>query len=335
MPQLRKDPLSDRWVILAEGRDERPNEYERRGQRRSGLRCPFCAGHEADTPPTVVSYGAAEDVALHHRDDWLVRVVPNKYPALLPHGNATPASNGLYESCDAVGAHEVIIESPRHVSSFSELTAAEARRVMLAYRQRLRFFQTTGDYRYALIFKNVGPEAGASIEHAHSQLVATPMIPIEVRQELDGAQRLYQQLDDCFFCRVIAHESAEQIRLAGCSDRFVAICPFASRMPYELWILPRQHGSHFEHQGDDELAELAQFFQQMITRLESIHGHLAYNYFLHTAPLDAASLSDYHWHLEVFPRLATTAGFEWGAGYFINPVPPEQAAAVLRPCACQ
>jgi UDPglucose--hexose-1-phosphate uridylyltransferase len=330
MPQLRKDPLSDRWVILAEGREERPNEFERRGLRRSGLRCPFCAGNESDTPPAIVTYGPADGDHAGGDGPWSVRVVPNKYPALVPHGRTEPVRNGLYEQSDAVGGHEVIVESPRHVSSLSELTLEEASLLMRAYRDRLRVLRSETQYRYALIFKNVGPEAGASLEHAHSQLVATPMVPIEVQQELNGAQRLFTEHRQCFFCQVIAEETDPGPRRAALSPRFIAVCPFASRMPYELWVLPRQHASHFEDQSGAELAELAQFLQRIITKLESLHGNLAYNYFLHTAPLGSPPLEHYHWHLEVFPRLATTAGFEWGAGYFINPVPPEQAAAILR-----
>jgi UDPglucose--hexose-1-phosphate uridylyltransferase len=330
MPQLRKDPLSDRWVIFAEGREGRPNEFERGGRRRPNLRCPFCAGHEADTPPAIAAYYAP---SAKHGDNgrmWSVRVVPNKYPALLSHGRTDPMRRGLYEGCDAVGAHEVIVESPRHVASLSQLTREESRMMMLAYRDRIRALQQACDFKYALVFKNVGPGAGASLEHTHSQIVATPMVPGEVQRELIAAEQLYEDDGQCFFCRVLADEQAHHQRMVAESDRFLAICPFASRMPYEMWVLPRLHASHFECQERDELAELADFLQQIIRKLESLHGHLAYNYFIHTAPFDTIPLRHYHWHIEIFPRLTTTAGFEWGAGYYINPVLPEQAAAILR-----
>jgi UDPglucose--hexose-1-phosphate uridylyltransferase len=259
-------------------------------------------------------------------------VVPNKYPALLATGRPDPVQQGIYFGCDPVGAHEVIVETPRHVASLTELTAEETRLLMLAYCDRIRAIQNMPGIKYALVFKNVGPEAGASLEHAHSQVVATPMVPSEVQRELTACRRLHRTHGQCFFCHVIHDELSHRLRLAGESERFLAICPYASRMPYELWVLPRAHHSHFERQTSDELAELADFLQHMIGRLESLHEHLAYNYFLHTAPLAASSLRHYHWHIEVFPRLTTTAGFEWGAGYYINPVPPEQAAAVLRSC---
>jgi UDPglucose--hexose-1-phosphate uridylyltransferase len=330
MPQLRKDPLSDRWVIYAEGREQRPNEFERLERRRADARCPFCVGHEGDTPPPIASYRAGDSNRSGNGDPWSVRVVPNKYPALLTRGVADPTQRGLYVAGEGVGAHEVIVESPRHVASLSELTADEARLMMLAYRDRMQALQRVSGLQYALVFKNVGPEAGASLEHVHSQIVATPMIPSEVQRELTACKRLYRLHRRCFYCQVIEDELTHRLRLAAESDHFLAVCPYASRMPYELWVLPRAHASHFERQEPAELAELADFLRQLIGQLELRHAHLAYNYFLHTAPFDTSRLRHYHWHIEVLPRLTTTAGFEWGAGFFINPVPPEQAAANLR-----
>ncbi len=330
MRQFRKDPLSDRWVAYAQERDDRPNEFEPGGRRRAGARCPFCAGHEKDTPPQIAVYGSRAISADDHGPNWLVRVVPNKYPAFRPQEDAKILRKGLYESTDAVGAHEVIIESPRHVASLSELDDDEVTLLFQAYRDRIRAHQHEGRYRYVLVFKNVGPQAGASVEHAHSQLVATPMVPAEVAGELRAASRLYEQHQSCFFCRVIADERASRERFVAETDRFIAVCPYASRMPYEMWVLPRVHAGHFEGQENDALAELAIFLREMIRKLEFLHGQLAYNFFIHTTPFDTASPRHYHWHIEVLPRLTTTAGFEWGAGYYINPVPPEQAAVILR-----
>jgi UDPglucose--hexose-1-phosphate uridylyltransferase len=330
MPQLRKDPLSDRWVIYAQGREQRPNEFERLGQRRADARCPFCPGHEKDTPRQIATYRGTNAFPSDNGDEWSVRVVPNKYPALLTRGDSEPPQRGFYMVGDGVGAHEVIIESPRHVASLSDLTADEARLTMFAYRDRMLALQRVAGLQYALVFKNVGPEAGASLEHVHSQIVATPMIPSEVQRELTACKRWFRLHRQCFFCQVIKDELTHRLRLAAESDHFLAICPYASRLPYEVWVLPRDHQSHFEHQEPVELGELAEFLQRLISKLESRHEHLAYNYFIHTAPFDTSRLRHYHWHIEVLPRLTTTAGFEWGAGYFINSVPPEQAAANLR-----
>ncbi len=156
------------------------------------------------------------------------------------------------------------------------------------------------------------------------------MVPVQIEREIASAQRIHAENRQCFFCEMIEYELAQDERVVAASEHFIAICPFASRMPFEIWVLPRQHASHFEGQLDEELFELAQFLQAAVVKLESAHQTPAYNFFLHTAPFDTSPLRHYHWHIEIFPRLTTTAGFEWGTGYYINPVPPEQAAAILR-----
>ena len=220
------------------------------------------------------------------------------------------------------------VAAPR--SSLSELTVDEACLLMRAYRDRMRAQRSETRYRYALIFKNVGPEAGASLEHAHSQSGGHVDGPGEVQQELNGARRLFAEHRRCFFCRVIADETDPGPRWAAVSQQFIAVCPFASRMPYELWVLPRQHESHFEASRPRNWRNWPRFLQRIIAKLESITAIWPTTTSC-TRPLSTHRRCDhYHWHVEIFPRLATTAGFEWGAGYFINPVPPEQAAAILR-----
>ncbi len=338
MRQFRKDPLSDRWVAYAQGREDRPNEFENGGRRRPDARCPFCAGHEQDTPPQVSSYTAKtrrRELEAPARDaaaPWLVRVVPNKYPAFRPTEDTKLQQHGLYTSAGAFGGHEVIIESPRHVASLSQLTDTEALLSLQAYRDRIQAFHQRTGYGYVLVFKNVGPRAGASLEHTHSQVVATAHVPAEIANEVAAVRRLFERHQACFFCRVIADELDHGERLVAKTSRFIAVCPYASRMPYELWVLPRVHSSHFELQDEQALPELALFVRQLIQRLEQVHGRLAYNFFIHTTPFDTSFPPHYHWHIEIFPRLTITAGFEWGTGYYINPVPPEQAAAVLRSC---
>jgi UDPglucose--hexose-1-phosphate uridylyltransferase len=155
-------------------------------------------------------------------------------------------------------------------------------------------------------------------------------VPAEIAGEVAAARRLYERHQGCFFCRVVADELTHQERFVAKTTQFIAVCPYASRMPYEMWLLPREHASHFELQDEDTLNELAFFLRELIQRLEALHGRLAYNFFIHTTPFDSSFPAHYHWHIEIFPRLTITAGFEWGTGYYINPVPPEQAAAILR-----
>jgi UDPglucose--hexose-1-phosphate uridylyltransferase len=334
MRQFRKDPLSNRWVAYAQGREDRPNEFESGVRRLPGTQCPFCAGNEKATPPQIAVYTAGSRSPLLGADsngaEWLVRVVPNKYPAFRPQGDTKVSRDGLYEGTGAVGDHEVIVESPRHLASLSELSDQEVKLLLLAYRDRIVALRNTRRFKYALVFKNVGPHAGASLEHTHSQVMATPMVPTEVAGEISAAWQLYNQHQACFFCRVVADELARGDRLVTQTDRFVAVCPYASRMPYEMWVLPRDHASFFEAEPDDALEEVALLLRRLVTKLESLHENLSYNYFIHTTPFDTSMPRHYHWHIEIFPRLTITAGFEWGAGYYINPVTPEQAAAVLR-----
>jgi UDPglucose--hexose-1-phosphate uridylyltransferase len=329
MPEYRQDPLSRRWVIIGSDRGGRPNEFVEATTRQSSLSCPFCAGHEGETPPAIASYSA------NGSGDWSVRVVPNKYPALTAEESLCPACQPLSralvaESIPGFGLHEVIIESPRHVASLSELTPAEAELVFVAYRDRLRILKAVGRYQYVQIFKNVGPAAGASLEHVHSQLVALPGIPEVLQQELRSSLEHFQQTRRSLLGQMIEEELAAGIRIVAQTANLVAWCPAAGRFPYEVWVAPRRQASRFEAAEAGELGELATIMHDVIGRIEVAAGLSAYNYFLHTSPFDAPACDHYHWHFEIVPRLTKVAGFEWGTGCYINPLPPEAAAQVLQ-----
>jgi UDPglucose--hexose-1-phosphate uridylyltransferase len=321
MPELRQDPLSRRWVIVGGDRATRPNEFVEAASRASGLSCPFCFGHEADTPPAIATYGA------NGKGKWLVRVVPNKYPAVTPTAADMSATNG---ASAAIGCHEVIVESPRHVASMSELTDAEAAAAFEAYRDRLWRLKGEGMYRYVQIFKNVGPAAGASLEHVHSQLVALPTVPDAVEQELASSGEHFRQHNESILSAMLDRELATGERLVAQTDRFVAFCPYASRFPYEVWVVPRQHQPRFEDAEPGELGEVSRLVRDTIGCIERAVGPVAYNYFLHTQPFDMPAYDHYHWHIEIIPRLTKVAGFEWSTGCFINSYPPESAAEHLR-----
>jgi UDPglucose--hexose-1-phosphate uridylyltransferase len=330
MSELRRDTLSDRWVIVAENRADKPDDFEQ-----SGIphRCPFCPGNEVDTPDSVATYFLPGEKPA---GNWQVRVVPNKYPAVTPggvNGNRRPLANvlgGLHFAKEGAGIHEVVIESPQHVLSLSDLSPEQASLVFLSYRDRLAALRQDRALAYGMVFKNVGAAGGASLEHAHSQIIATTFVPTEVRREIAAAQQYYKTEGKCCYCTTLDQELAAGVRFVGQSQSFAAFCPFAGRFPYETWVLPRRHASRFEESSPDQLAELAAFVRDLIGRIESALGPLAYNYIIHTEPFDTPRLDHYHWHIEILPRITRTAGFEWGAGCYINPVPPEEAAAVLR-----
>jgi UDPglucose--hexose-1-phosphate uridylyltransferase len=329
MSEYRQDPLSRRWVIIGSDRAARPNEFVEEPVRRQPGPCPFCPGNEHETPAAVAEYRAKKG------DGWLVRVVPNKYPAVtvdeVQCPQCVPLSRHVEnETLPGFGRHEVIIESPRHVASLSELTSAEAELVFLAYRERIGTLKATGQHRYVQIFKNVGPGAGASLEHVHSQLVALPGVPEVVAQELASCREHYQQHGRPLVADLIEQELAAGERVLAQTANFVAYCPLASRFPYEVCLAPRYSAASYEETPANQLGELSRLARDIVGRIESAAGPVAYNCVLHTQPFDTSGDDHYHWHIEILPRLTKVAGFEWGTGCYINPLPPETAAAHLR-----
>jgi UDPglucose--hexose-1-phosphate uridylyltransferase len=287
--------------------------------------CPFCVGHEALTPPAIATDPAGAT------DHWLVRVVPNKFPALEPA--ATPRS--MEASCwgqvlPGLGTHEVVIESNQHVERTGEISVEQLTSVLRIYRQRLVELARDGRWRYAQVFKNVGKSGGASLAHLHSQILATATVPTTIKTELDHAARHAQATGRCLFCDLIERERSEGVRIVSDEAGVVVLCPFASRLPYETWVLPTAHDSHFEDSSDEMLAALAAKLHAIVKVMEEQLPEAAYNYLIHTAPFDSLRGPHYHWHVEIIPRVTMMAGFELGSGYFINPVSPEKAAAALK-----
>jgi UDPglucose--hexose-1-phosphate uridylyltransferase len=328
MPDLRKDPIVGRWVIVAKARAKRPHDFGADETLRQTRFCPFCAGAEEHTPGEILAYrepGSEKD-----RPGWRVRVVPNKFPALEVEGDLRKRGDGIYDMMRGVGAHEVIIESPDHLVTTADLSVERLVEVLSVYRDRLVDLKKDPRLVYGMLFKNVGAGAGASLEHTHSQLIVTPIVPITVTEELSGSRDFFNYRGRCVFCDMIEQEIATGDRIVVDTPGCVAFCPFASRFPFETWILPKRHSSHFENIQTTDAAELAQILHRVMTKIETALDRPAYNYIIHTAPFDTPALDHYHWHIEIIPRLTRTAGFEWGTGFYINPVPPEEAAAFLR-----
>jgi UDPglucose--hexose-1-phosphate uridylyltransferase len=328
MPDLRKDPIVGRWVIVAKSRARRPHDFTSTPKLQTGSFCPFCAGNEDQTPAEIIAY--RQHGSTPNQQGWRVRVVPNKFPALEIEGELNKRGEGIYDMMRGVGAHEVIIESPEHLLSTADLPEHALREVFWVYRDRLVDLKKDPRLVYGMIFKNVGEAAGASLEHTHSQLIVTPIVPISVREEMTGSLEFYNYRGRCVFCDMIQQELATEKRIVLDTPGFVAFCPFASRFPFETWILPKLHSSHYENIQKNGIEELARVMKQVITKIEVALDRPAYNYIIHTGPFDSQELRHYHWHMEIIPRLTKTAGFEWGTGFYINPVPPEDAAAFLR-----
>jgi len=321
MPEYRHDPLTGRMVIIAEERAARPHQFDITDKPYKDV-CPFCEGNESLTPSETASFRRADSAP--NSPGWRVRVVPNKYPAVV---SGNPKGDGL---------HEVIIDTPRHVLSISELTPAEVADMLAMYRLRLQTLRADSSWSYALIFKNVGAAAGASLPHSHSQLVAMPFLPQSLRQLLHRAEEHARTHQCCYWCEHIKNEIQTGERIVEETEHFVVLCPFVSRFAGEIEIYPKMHESCFGQIGASAIDELAELFHRTVVRLEKavswMKDPLAYNIVLNTEPLRCEGDSSFffHWHFSILPSLARAAGFEWGTGLHINPISPEQAARRLR-----
>lgn len=332
MPELRKDPIIRRWVIIAAERSKRPTDFKRKQEATDDAFCPFCEGNEDKTPPEILAYRKA---GTHpNGPGWRVRVIANKFPALGIYGDLNKRGIGMYDAMNGIGAHEVIVETPRHHRSSSALEVKELEEVIWAYRDRVMDLKKDRRFVYGLIFKNVGREAGASLMHTHSQLIATPFVPIRISEEIRGSKEYYSYRGRCIFCDMIREELDSKERIVAETDEFVAFGPFASRFPFETWIVPKQHLSHFENSPKQVIENFAAILKTTVTKLEIVLEQPPYNYLIHSAPFDRDYLDEYHWHLEIIPRLTKVAGFEWGSGCYINPVAPEDASRFLSEIKC-
>ena len=328
MPELRKDPVVDRWVIIAAQRGKRPTDFNTTVRRRESESCPFCPGNENLTPPEVLVNRDRE--TRPNSPGWQLRVISNKYPALKVEGQLRRQGEGIFDKMSGIGAHEVIIETPEHRFDLVDLPLEQVRSVFWAYRERMKDLRNDIRFKYVMIFKNQGEAAGASLEHAHSQLIATPVVPKRVHEELQGALRHYDYKERCLFCDIIHEELKQKDRVVAETEHFVALAPFAPRFPFETWVLPRRHANCYFEIPDEELPDLARIFKILLAKLREALSDPPFNYSLHTDTLLCEAREHYHWHFEVIPKITNVAGFEWGTGFYINPVSPEVAADYLR-----
>jgi len=328
MPELRKDPILGRWIIISKERRKRPTDFPIEVAGSSGGFCPLCPGNETFTPPEVFALRA--DGNDPDGPGWDVRVVPNKYPALVIEGDLEKEGIGLFDKMNGIGAHEVIIDSPDHDVDFADFEISQIELVLKAYKERILDLKKDPRFQYVMVFKNHGKAAGASLEHSHSQLIALPILPRMIVSEISGAKSHFTYKERCVFCDIIWQEMQQQERVVCESELFITVTPFAPRTPFEMWIIPKKHSSDYFTMDDAEVKGLAEIFSETLQRLCSCIENVPYNFVLHTGPLRSSNLEHYHWHFEIMPKLTSIAGFEWGTGFYINPLPPEEAAAYLR-----
>lgn len=327
-PEFRRDPLTGRWVIVAPGRSGRPQDFDTTIRRVRQGPCPFCEGNEAETTPEVLARRRLGSTP--NGPGWRVRVVSNKYPAV-GQTEAVPENGSSWrsDSFPGLGIHEVIIETPRHVARMTELTQVELVEFLEVCRERLGQLAREPYVEYALIFKNVGPTAGASLEHSHSQLLAVPIVPPAVNSELEAARRHLRENGGCYYCQLLERETGEGRRIVFRRSGYTVFCPFASRFAYETWILPDAHTERFEESSPEALRQLATVLRETILRIETQLGQPGYNILFQSAPF-RRKVPYFHWRVEILPSVSRPAGFEWGTGIHINPVFPEEAAELLR-----
>jgi UDPglucose--hexose-1-phosphate uridylyltransferase len=262
--------------------------------------------------------------------NWTIRVVPNKFPALQVEGDLGREGLGLYDRMNGIGAHEVIIETTGHKDSLADMPAKKIEDVLWAYRDRMLDLRKDRRFRYILIFKNHGAAAGATLEHSHSQLIALPIIPAIVTAEIEGCRAHFEQKERCIYCDILRQDLSEGDRIVAENLEFACVTPFASRFPFEMWILPKRHAGYFDESQKQQFEFLAPILSESLRRMDKVLARPAYNFILHSSPLHEKTGDFYHWHLEIIPKLIQVAGFEWGTGFYINPVSPEESAKFLR-----
>lgn len=289
---------------------------------------PFAEGNEHSTPNEILAFRPNGSHA--NGPGWNLRVVPNKFPALKVEGQLETEGVGLYDCVSGIGAHEVIVECPHSEMRLAALSVDAVTDVMQAYKDRMHDLKKDERLVHALIFKNTGALAGASLDHAHSQLIALPLVSAEIENRLTNAAFHYQLRGRDLFGDMIAQELVDQSRVVVDTPNFLAYCPYASRFAFETWIVPKSHQSHYETAPRKHIEELGSLMKNVLARIDAALGEPPFNYVLHSAPFNEPNRPDFRWHFEILPRLSRAAGFEWGTGSFINAVPPEDAAKFLR-----
>ncbi len=330
MPELRQEPITGNWVVIATNRAKRPENFTQSEKEEISPNtiCPFCYGHEHLTPPEVMAYRPTETQP--NTPGWKVRVVPNKFPAFVQEEDKESHKPGLYKRKASVGFHEVIISSPDHEKNLAVLSHKELVTMISAYKDRYVQLRNHPKVGYILIIINHGKKAGATLEHPHAQLFASPIIPARIQEELAGSLEYYEKTERCIFCDIIKEETASKMRIILDTKHFTVFCPYASRVPFETWIVPKKHSSHFEQISPQQVNNLARVIRLYFAKLRKGLNNPAYNLFIHTSPNRSPSQVYYHWHVEILPKLNIQAGFEIGSGIMINITRPEDTAAYLK-----
>lgn len=327
-PELRRDPVIGRWTIVSTERIKRPLDFPLASAAPDDAHCPFCPGREGETPPEIAAIRKPGSAA------WTKRVFRSAAPVVAPDEELVRRGEGMFDMMSGYGVHEVIVDAPEHAASPATMPPEEIAELILLWRDRYLALKAESQIRCITLFANKGLASGATITHSHSQIIATPIIPRRLSEEIAQAYAYFQLKERCVFCDVIESDTAGSGGGAGertvfANAEFVVVAPFSSRVPYEMWILPKEHASHFEEITALSAYPLAEALRASLASLNRLLQDPPYSFVLHTAPTKERGMVHYHWHIEIMPRLTNLAGFEWGTGFYINPVLPELAAVRL------
>jgi UDPglucose--hexose-1-phosphate uridylyltransferase len=332
MPELRQNPATKEWVIVATERAKRPEDFaplKIEEKIEAVNHCPFCEGNESLTPHEILAYrtyGTKADTP-----GWWIRIIPNKFPALVPQGNIRRTKEEeFFRYMDGIGEHEVIIESPKHDQTIAVMEQKQVEEIFLAYRERYITLNQDPRFELVLIFKNHGMAAGTSVRHPHSQVIAAPITPLHIRHRLNEAMRFFDDNGECVFCVMLQKELAIKERLVFETENFAVFVPFAASSPFEIWVLPKKHDSSFQSTTPERTKELGFVMKTILAKLYKSLRDPDYNYVIHSSPSHEKDVEFYNWHIQIIPRVTAVAGFELGSGIYINTVIPENAAKFLR-----
>ncbi|MGB7062590.1 MAG: galactose-1-phosphate uridylyltransferase [Candidatus Zixiibacteriota bacterium] len=332
MSELRVNRATKEWIIVATERAKRPHQFRAMRTEEEippyDPNCPFCPGNERQTPPE--EYALTRKRSVKNKPGWRIRVVSNKFPALDPKKRLSKISGKFFRTTSGVGKHEVIIETPQHNQSLATLSLKEVEEICSVYRRRYLALEKDRRFKLVLIFRNHGITAGTSLKHPHSQVIAVPLVPASVRHLLEEAMKYYDDHGSCVFCEMMSEELASGKRIIMENERFVGFHPFASRGPFETWIVPKKHNACFGSASEKEVKSLASAMRSVLKKMYDRLGNPDYNLMIRTAPIKDAEEDYYHWYVQILPRLTTPAGFELGSGIYINSSLPEKTAEFMK-----
>lgn len=340
MSELRQNTITKDWVVIAPERSKRPDEFKHRKVQdkraeqdvKEQVACPFCPGNETMCGEAVLTY-YQKDSGKGPQAKWSLRVVPNKFPALVQDGETSRIAEGIgnfFIKMNGVGHHEVVIEHPEHFQTIATMSREAVEGILASYIERYQQLSEDPCVQLITIFRNNGPRAGTSLRHPHSQIIASPIIPIQIRHVIEEAVRYFDTMGRCIFCTMIEQEKTVEKRVISETEHFISVAPFASRSPFETWIVPKRHRASFAKISDVEKRDLAGVLRDILSRLYHGLGDPDYNYMIHSAPYHEDPADYYHWHLQILPKLSEVAGFELGSSIYLNTTSPEENARFLR-----